>query len=211
MALGSRGRRAEPVRAARRGGAAGWERYWFLDEITSVPAWPEAIKWLRDNTAFGDDCVVLTGSSARDLADAQKQHPAASLAGCVAVHVGALSAGGWLPSRCRRSACTRGCKEDFLRALWDVTAGEAARRRRQPGSGAGNARAPHPRSARHQRRGRGSPRALHRMDAQRLSIQLEPGMWAARRRVVSVQPRWAGASRPRLDPLSRAARGCPAR
>jgi len=48
-------------------------RYWFLDEITSVAAWPEAVKWLRDNTAFGEDCVVLTGSSARDLADAQKQ------------------------------------------------------------------------------------------------------------------------------------------
>jgi uncharacterized protein len=48
-------------------------RYWFLDEITSVPAWPEAIKWLRDNSAFGEDCVVLTGSSARDLTDAQKQ------------------------------------------------------------------------------------------------------------------------------------------
>jgi predicted AAA+ superfamily ATPase len=48
-------------------------RYWFLDEITSVPEWPETIKWLRDNTAFGDDCVVLTGSSARDLAEAQKQ------------------------------------------------------------------------------------------------------------------------------------------
>jgi uncharacterized protein len=48
-------------------------RYWFLDEITSVPAWPEAIKWLRDNTAFGEDCVVLTGSSARDLSEAQKQ------------------------------------------------------------------------------------------------------------------------------------------
>jgi uncharacterized protein len=48
-------------------------RYWFLDEITSVPEWPEAIKWLRDNTPFGDDCVVLTGSSARDLAEAQKQ------------------------------------------------------------------------------------------------------------------------------------------
>ncbi len=48
-------------------------RYWFLDEITSVPGWPEAIKWLRDNTAFGEDCVVLTGSSARDLTDAQKQ------------------------------------------------------------------------------------------------------------------------------------------
>jgi uncharacterized protein len=49
------------------------ERYWFLDDITSVLGWPEAIKWLRDNTAFGGDCVVLTGSSARDLADAQKQ------------------------------------------------------------------------------------------------------------------------------------------
>ncbi len=48
-------------------------RHWFLDEITSVPKWPEAIKWLRDNTAFGEDCVVLTGSSARDLAEAQKQ------------------------------------------------------------------------------------------------------------------------------------------
>jgi len=48
-------------------------RYWFLDEITSVPAWPEAIKWLRDNTAFGEDCVVLTGSSAGDLSDSQKQ------------------------------------------------------------------------------------------------------------------------------------------
>jgi len=48
-------------------------RYWFLDEITSVPAWPEAVKWLRDNTAFGEDCVVLTGSSARNLTDAQKQ------------------------------------------------------------------------------------------------------------------------------------------
>lgn len=48
-------------------------RFWFLDEITSVPGWPEAIKWLRDNTAFGQDCVVLTGSSARDLAEARKQ------------------------------------------------------------------------------------------------------------------------------------------
>lgn len=48
-------------------------RYWFLDEITSVPDWPATLKWLRDNTALQDDCVVLTGSSARDLADAQKQ------------------------------------------------------------------------------------------------------------------------------------------
>jgi predicted AAA+ superfamily ATPase len=48
-------------------------RYWFLDEITAVPGWPQAIKWLRDNTALSEDCVVLTGSSARDLEEARKQ------------------------------------------------------------------------------------------------------------------------------------------
>lgn len=53
-------------------GVAG-PRYWLFDEITSVAGWPEAIKWLRDNTSFGADCVVLTGSSSRDLAEAQKQ------------------------------------------------------------------------------------------------------------------------------------------
>jgi hypothetical protein len=47
-------------------------RYWFLDEITAVDGWPEAIKWLRDNTGLGQDCVVLTGSSARDLEEARK-------------------------------------------------------------------------------------------------------------------------------------------
>jgi len=48
-------------------------RYWFLDEITAVPGWPQAVKWLRDNTALAEDCVVLTGSSARDLEEARKQ------------------------------------------------------------------------------------------------------------------------------------------
>ncbi len=48
-------------------------RYWFLDEITAVPGWPAEIKWLRDNTDMGVDCVVLTGSSARDLEDARKE------------------------------------------------------------------------------------------------------------------------------------------
>ncbi|HEY7831855.1 MAG TPA: AAA family ATPase [Solirubrobacteraceae bacterium] len=155
------------------------ERYWFLDEITSVPAWPEAIKWLRDNTAFGGDCVVLTGSSARDLADAQKQL-AGRLGG--AGHSDRLL----LPMGFRRFAQAMGLgelprpdavrardfmspevdaaftrllpwldallstwelylrvggfpravsdqlahgdvREDFLRALWDVTAGEALR------------------------------------------------------------------------------------
>ncbi len=48
-------------------------RYWFLDEITAVKDWPPEIKWLRDNTGFGDDCVVLTGSSAHDLTQATKE------------------------------------------------------------------------------------------------------------------------------------------
>lgn len=48
-------------------------RYWFLDEITSVAGWPTAIKWLRDNTSMREDCVVLTGSSSRDLDDARKE------------------------------------------------------------------------------------------------------------------------------------------
>jgi predicted AAA+ superfamily ATPase len=48
-------------------------RYWFLDEITSVPGWPAAIKNLRDTTDFSDDCVVLTGSSAKDLDEATKE------------------------------------------------------------------------------------------------------------------------------------------
>ena len=39
----------------------------FLDEITTVPDWPRAIKWLWDNTAARDDTFVLTGSSAADL------------------------------------------------------------------------------------------------------------------------------------------------
>jgi uncharacterized protein len=48
-------------------------RYWFIDEITGVRGdWPNRIKWLRDNTAFGEDCVILTGSSAKRFDDATK-------------------------------------------------------------------------------------------------------------------------------------------
>ena len=36
----------------------------FPDEITTVPDWPRAIKWLWDNTAARDDTFVLTGPSA---------------------------------------------------------------------------------------------------------------------------------------------------
>ena len=48
-------------------------RFWFLDEITAVKGdWPNRIKWLRDNDPFGEDCVVLTGSSSRGLNEATK-------------------------------------------------------------------------------------------------------------------------------------------
>ncbi len=46
-------------------------RYWFLDEVTSVRGWSRIIKDLRDqNAAFREGCVVLSGSSARDLREA---------------------------------------------------------------------------------------------------------------------------------------------
>lgn len=49
------------------------ERYWFLDEVTAVSGWADAIKGLRDgDPAFRRSCVVLSGSSARDLREATK-------------------------------------------------------------------------------------------------------------------------------------------
>jgi hypothetical protein len=48
-------------------------RFWFIDEITSVVGdWANRIKWLRDNTEFRDDCVVLTGSSSASFDHATK-------------------------------------------------------------------------------------------------------------------------------------------
>lgn len=56
------------VRAADQMTAVNGPRYWFLDEVTGVAGdWASHVKWLRDNTAWGRDCVVLTGSSARGL------------------------------------------------------------------------------------------------------------------------------------------------
>lgn len=154
-------------------------RYWFLDEITSVPGWPEAIKWLRDNTELGDDCVVLTGSSARDLTDAQK-HLAGRLGSAdhsdrlllpmgfrrfaramgldglpqpdpvrardfMSPAVGAACTGllpwldtllstwelylriGGFPRAVTDQLASGDVQDDFTRALWDVTAGEAVR------------------------------------------------------------------------------------
>ena len=49
------------------------ERYWFLDEVTAVPGWAATIKELRDgDSLFRRSCVVLSGSSARDLREATK-------------------------------------------------------------------------------------------------------------------------------------------
>jgi uncharacterized protein len=49
------------------------DRYWFLDEITAVSNWAVVIKELRDgDPVFRRSCVVLSGSSARDLRDATK-------------------------------------------------------------------------------------------------------------------------------------------
>lgn len=48
-------------------------RMWFIDEVTATQGdWWSVIKDLRDNTSFGDDCVVLTGSSNRNLDQAIK-------------------------------------------------------------------------------------------------------------------------------------------
>jgi len=49
------------------------DRYWFLDEVTAVPGWAVVVKELRDgDPAFRRSCVVLSGSSARDLREATK-------------------------------------------------------------------------------------------------------------------------------------------
>jgi uncharacterized protein len=38
-------------------------RIWLLDEVTGVPGWTQALKYLRDNTEMGTDTVICTGSS----------------------------------------------------------------------------------------------------------------------------------------------------
>ncbi len=48
-------------------------KWWLIDEITSVgPGWSSVVKDLRDDTPLRRDCVVLTGSSSRELRDATK-------------------------------------------------------------------------------------------------------------------------------------------
>jgi predicted AAA+ superfamily ATPase len=48
-------------------------KWWFVDEITSVGrGWSSVVKDLRDDTQLRRDCLVLTGSSSRELRDATK-------------------------------------------------------------------------------------------------------------------------------------------
>lgn len=47
----------------------------FLDEITTVPDWPRAVKWLWDNTPARGDTFVLTGSSAADIRAGAERMP----------------------------------------------------------------------------------------------------------------------------------------
>jgi len=47
-------------------------RIWLLDEITGIDGWTETLKYQRDNSAFGDDTVVCTGSSWSDTGDVER-------------------------------------------------------------------------------------------------------------------------------------------
>lgn len=47
-------------------------RVWLLDEVTSVDGWTQRLKYLRDNTPFGEDTVVCTGSSWDDTASVER-------------------------------------------------------------------------------------------------------------------------------------------
>ena len=38
-------------------------RIWLLDEVTGIRGWTQALKYLRDNSEFGAETVVCTGSS----------------------------------------------------------------------------------------------------------------------------------------------------
>ena len=62
------------VNAARQLTPSKGQRHWFIDEVTGITdGWPERVKWLRDNDGqFRRDTVVLTGSSAADLAGSVK-------------------------------------------------------------------------------------------------------------------------------------------
>jgi predicted AAA+ superfamily ATPase len=47
-------------------------RAWLLDEVTGIDGWTATLKYQRDNTAFGDDTVVCTGSSWSDTGEIER-------------------------------------------------------------------------------------------------------------------------------------------
>lgn len=47
-------------------------RVWLLDEVTGISGWTEELKYLRDNSSFGADTVVCTGSSWDDESDLER-------------------------------------------------------------------------------------------------------------------------------------------
>jgi predicted AAA+ superfamily ATPase len=47
-------------------------RVWLLDEVTSIEGWTTTIKYLRDNTIFGEETVVCTGSSWSETGDVER-------------------------------------------------------------------------------------------------------------------------------------------
>ena len=47
-------------------------RVWLLDEVTGIDGWTSTLKYQRDNTAFGDDTVVCTGSSWSDTGEIER-------------------------------------------------------------------------------------------------------------------------------------------
>lgn len=52
--------------------SGGNRRVWLLDEVTGIDGWTSVLKFQRDNTAFGDDAVVCTGSSWSDTGEIER-------------------------------------------------------------------------------------------------------------------------------------------
>ncbi|MEV7624448.1 AAA family ATPase [Actinoplanes sp. NPDC089786] len=61
----------ELTRSVDTGGSAA-RRIWLLDEVTGIDDWTSTLKYQRDNTAFGDDAVVCTGSSWSDTGEVER-------------------------------------------------------------------------------------------------------------------------------------------
>lgn len=65
------------VEVVNRGRAVGSEgrRYFLLDEVSAVPDWQRAVKYLRDNTPAREDLFLLTGSIASDIRKGAERLP----------------------------------------------------------------------------------------------------------------------------------------